>query len=281
MLSGHDCSLSPCLHPWHAPSILLSNVIEAATFKILNGYIIYKLMLIAQYNSCRKIRPLVRKLVYFKILFCFLHVSFYLSVGMNPPPPIVRDWVTTERESLVLCFMSAVALLAFESWHNLFLSNFQLPPLQKKNTQLQCPITKLKACLAEATGYWQLWKPTPQGQDCTLSNPVQSVKYSTFHGWLAPVPPYPQTWLAQINTAPRSTSQPITHSKQIKYEGVWWGEMVFFTEHPAASAGHVCGRGSIDGSIESCGMCEEAHHSIVHWWLLWEWAENILREDEQ
>lgn len=51
-------------------------------------------------------------------------------------------------------------------------------------------------------------------------NPAQSVKYSTFHGWLAPVPPYPQTWLAQINTAPRSTSQPITHSKQIKYEGL-------------------------------------------------------------
>lgn len=104
-------------------------------------------------------------------------------------------------------------------------------------------------------------------------HPAQSVKYSTFHGWLAPVPPYPQTWLAQINTAPRSTSQPITHSKQIKYEGLRW----HFRAAPAASA--RCG-GSLDSSIEPCGMCEEAHHSIVHRWLFWEWAEHISREDE-
>lgn len=42
---------------------------------------------------------------------------------------------------------------------------------------------------------------------------------------------------------------------------------------------HAC-RGSLDSSIEPCGMCEEAHHSIVHRWLLWEWAEHISREDE-
>lgn len=127
-------------------------------------------------------------------------------------------------------FMSTLALLKPEqtcNWILTFLFNFQLPSLHKKNTQLRCPITKLKTCLAGSTGYWQLLKPSPQGQDCTLANPMQSVKYSTFHGWLAPVPPCPPTWLAQINTAPHSTSQSITHSKQIKYGGVWWGGMVF------------------------------------------------------
>lgn len=54
-----------------------------------------------------------------------------------------------------------------------------------------------------------------------------------------------------------------------------------FVEPLAASAGRTCSRGSLDCSIEPSGMCEEAHHSIVHQWLLWEWAEHISREDEE
>jgi len=134
---------------------------------------------------------------------------------------------TTERKCAA--FACPLWLLLACNWNlpQLPLSTFQLPSLQEKRTQTTCPITKLKACLAGATGYWQLLKPTPRGRGCMPSNPAQSVKYSTFHGWLATVPPYPQTWLAQINTAPCSTSQHITHSKQIEYEGVRWGEMVF------------------------------------------------------
>lgn len=53
-----------------------------------------------------------------------------------------------------------------------------------------------------------------------------------------------------------------------------------FHRGPASRAGHTCGRGSLDSSIEPGGMCEEAHHSIVHHWLVWGWSEHIWREDE-
>lgn len=47
-----------------------------------------------------------------------------------------------------------------------------------------------------------------------------------------------------------------------------------------ASVGHVCRRGSLDSSTGPCGMCEEAHHSIVHQRLLGEMVEHISRDDE-
>lgn len=56
---------------------------------------------------------------------------------------------------------------------------------------------------------------------------------------------------------------------------------IFVEPQQPAQATHAV-RSSLDNSIEPCGMREEAHHSIVPWWLLWEWAtgERILREDE-
>lgn len=58
----------------------------------------------------------------------------------------------------------------------------------------------------------------------------------------------------------RHTPQPITHSKQIKYEGLRDGVRRHCGGAPAACAHY---RSSLDGSIEPCGMCEEARYSIV------------------
>lgn len=111
-----------------------------------------------------------------------------------------------------------------------------------KHTHTCCSITRLKASLAGATGYWQLLKAVTRGWGCTPSKPVHSVKYSTFQGWLAPVPPFLQTWLAQINAALRSTSQPITHSKQITYWGGLYARR-HFCRIPSASPGCTSNRG--------------------------------------
>lgn len=58
----------------------------------------------------------------------------------------------------------------------------------------------------------------------------------------------------------RHAPQPITHSKKIKYEGLRDGVRRHFGGAPAACS--RC-RSPLDGSIEPCGMCEEARYSIV------------------